>query len=387
MALKDKRLVRLTDDQRTQLEKMIAGGRHAAASLVHARILLKADVGPGGPGLADAAIAEAIECSEGTVARVRKRFAECGLDAALHRRKPTGRQYRKLDGAQEAQLVSLACSAPPDGKARWTLKMLADRLVELEAVDAVSDETVRRVLKKNALKPWLKQQWVIPPKANAEFVCAMEGVLEVYARPRDPRRPVVCADEGGKQLVGDARPPLPVRPRRPAKEDYEYVRHGTANLFMAFEPLAGKRRVEVTERKTKADFARLLKRIADEWYADAERVTLVVDNLSTHKPAVLYEVFEPAEARRILGRLEFVYTPKHGSWLNVAECELSVLARQCLDRRIPDMESLRREVAAWEADRNAAAVKVDWQFATADARVKLKRLYPVLEAVNSGVAD
>ena len=148
MALKDKRLVRLTDDQRTQLEKMIAGGRHAAASLVHARILLKADVGPGGPGLADAAIAEAVECSEGTVARVRKRFAECGLDAALHRRKPTGRQYRKLDGAQEARLVSLACSAPPDGKARWTLKMLADRLVELEAVDAVSDETVRRVLKK-----------------------------------------------------------------------------------------------------------------------------------------------------------------------------------------------------------------------------------------------
>ncbi|MDG3005873.1 IS630 family transposase [Paludisphaera mucosa] len=248
-----------------------------------------------------------------------------------------------------------------------------------------TDQAGSTVLEKNALKPWLKQQWVIPPKANAEFVCAMEGVLEVYARPYDPRRPVVCADEGGKQLIGDARPPLPVRPRRPAKEDYEYVRHGTANLFMAFEPLAGERRVEVTERKTKADFARLLKRIADEWYADAERVTLVVDNLSTHKPAALYEAFEPAEARRILGRLEFVYTPKHGSWLNVAECELSVLARQCLDRRIPDMGSLRLEVAAWEAGRNAAAVKVDWQFATADARVKLKRLYPVLETTNSGV--
>ena len=151
MALKDKRLVRLTDAQRTQLEKMIAGGRHAAAALVHARILLKADVGPGGPGLGDASIAEAVECSGGTVARVRGRFAEGGLDAALHRRKPTGRQYRKLDGAQEARLVALACSAPPDGKARWTLKMLADRLVELEAVDAVSDETVRRVLKKTRL--------------------------------------------------------------------------------------------------------------------------------------------------------------------------------------------------------------------------------------------
>jgi hypothetical protein len=215
----------------------------------------------------------------------------------------------------------------------------------------------------------------------------MEDVLEVYARPLDPRRPVVCADEGGKQLIGDARPPMPMRPGRPAREDYEYVRNGTANLFMAFEPLAGRRRVEVTERKTKADFARLLARIADDWYPEADRVTLVVDNLSTHKPAVLYEVFEPAEARRILGRLEFVYTPKHGSWLNVAECELSALARQCLDRRIPDMDALRREVAAWEEDRNAAAVRVDWQFTTADARIKLKRLYPNLEPVNSGVAE
>lgn len=228
---------------------------------------------------------------------------------------------------------------------------------------------------------------MIPPKANAEFVCAMENVLEVYAKAYDPRRPVVCADEGGKQLIGDVREPLPVRPKSPAKEDYEYTRNGTANLFVAFEPLAGVRRFEVTERKTKADFARLLKRIADEWYPAAERVTLVVDNLSTHKPAVLYEVFEPAEARRLIGRLEFVYTPKHGSWLNMAEIELSVLARQCLDRRIPDMTTLRREVAAWEKERNRAAVKVDWQFTTADARTKLKRLYPVLEPANSGVVE
>jgi transposase len=228
---------------------------------------------------------------------------------------------------------------------------------------------------------------VIPPKANAEFVCAMEGVLEVYARPHDPKRPVVCADEGGKQLIGDVREPLPVRPGAPAKEDYEYERNGTANLFVAFEPLAGVRRFEVTERKTKADFARLLKRVADEWYPEAERVTLVVDNLSTHKPSALYEVFEPAEARRVMGRLEFVYTPKHGSWLNMAEIELSVLARQCLDRRIPDMATLRREVATWEEERNAAAVKVDWQFTTADARTKLRRLYPVIEPINSGVAE
>jgi hypothetical protein len=227
---------------------------------------------------------------------------------------------------------------------------------------------------------------VIPPKANAEFVCAMEDVLEVYARPLDPSRPVVCVDEGGKQLIGEVREPLPVRPASPAKEDYEYERQGMANLFMAFEPLSGVRHAEVTERKTKADFARLLKRLVDEWYPEAARITLVMDNLSTHKPSVLYEVFAPEEARRIVARLEFVYTPKHGSWLNMAEIELGVLARQCLDRRIPDMETLRGEVAAWERQRNAAAVKADWQFTTADARTKLKRLYPTLEPAKSAVA-
>lgn len=207
----------------------------------------------------------------------------------------------------------------------------------------------------------------------------MEDVLDVYARPLDPKRPVVCLDEGGKQLVGDARPPLPVRPGKPERVDYEYVRNGTANLFVAFEPLAGVRRVQVTERRTSRDFARFARRVLDEWYPAADRVVLVLDNLSTHTPAAFYEAFEPAEARRLCERVEWHYTPKHGSWLNVAELELSVLARQCLDRRIPDLEVLRREVAAWEAERNAAVVRVDWQFTTADARTKLKRLYPSVE--------
>jgi transposase len=215
----------------------------------------------------------------------------------------------------------------------------------------------------------------------------MEDVLAVYHRRYDGRRPVVCLDEGGKQLIGDVRPPLPVRPRRPAKEDYEYERNGTANLFMAFEPLAGARRVEVTRRRTNKDFARLIRRLLDEWYPEAEKVVLVLDNLSTHTPAALYETFAPAEARRLVERLEVHYTPKHGSWMNMAELELSVLARQCLDRRIPDLEALRREVAAWQQARNAATVKVDWQFTTAVARVKLRRLYPVLEQVESAVAE
>jgi hypothetical protein len=220
---------------------------------------------------------------------------------------------------------------------------------------------------------------VIPPKANAAFVANMEDVLDVYARPRDEKRPVVAVDEGGKQLIGDVREPLPLRPGSPAKQDYEYQRGGMANLFMAVQPLAGVRHVEVTQRKTAADFARLLKRVSDEWYPDAERIVLVCDNLNTHTPASLYEAFAPEEAHRLALRFEWHHTPKHGSWLNVAECELSVLARRCLDRRVPDFQALTREVAAWEQARNAAVVRVDWQFTTADARVKLKRLYPSVQ--------
>ena len=188
-------------------------------------------------------------------------------------------------------------------------------------------------------------------------------------------------------MICEARPSWPMRPGKPQRIDYEYVRNGMANLFMVFEPLKGQRHVEVTQRRTNQDFARLVKNLLEERYPTAEKVVLVLDNLSTHTPAALYETFAPAEARRLIERLEWHYTPKHGSWMNVAEIELSVLARQCLDRRIPELESLRQEVAAWECDRNAEAVKVDWQFTTADARVKLKRLYPVLEPDESAVAE
>lgn len=232
---------------------------------------------------------------------------------------------------------------------------------------------------KNEIKPWLKQQWVIPPKASAAFVAPMEDVLDTYEKPYDPARPVVCVDEGGKQLVGEVRAPLAVRPGSPAKQDSEYQRGGMANLFMAFEPLAGRRHVEVTARKTSVDFAHFMKQLSDEHYPDAERIVLVCDNLSTHSPAAFYEAFEPAEARRLARRFEWHYTPKHGSWLNVAEMELSVLARQCLDRRIPDQTALAHEVNAWQSQRNAAVVRVRWQFTAADARVKLRKLYPTVE--------
>ena len=232
---------------------------------------------------------------------------------------------------------------------------------------------------KNDLKPWLKQQWVIPPKASAGFVANMEDVLDVYARPHDPARPVVCVDEGGKQLIGDVREPLPPRPGAPARYDSEYTRGGVANVFMAFEPLAGCRQVRVTDRKTSRDFAGFLRALSDEHYPTAEAIVLVCDNLSTHTPAALYEAFEPAEARRLAQRFEWHYTPKHGSWLNVAEMELSVLARQCLDRRIPDLNTLKQEALAWQDRRNAAVTGVSWHFTTEDARIKLRRLYPTIQ--------
>ena len=205
----------------------------------------------------------------------------------------------------------------------------------------------------------------------------MEDVLDVYMRLYDPHRPVVCFDEILKQLVKETRQPTPAKSDQKARFDYEYERNGTANMFMISEPLAGWRHVKVTDRRTTIDFAHVIREVVDNHYPDAEKIVLVMDNLNTHKPASLYKVFEPAEARRILDRLEIHYTPKHGSWLNMAEIELSVLSSQCLDRRIPDKETLIREVAAWEKERNQKASKVDWQFSAKDARIKLKRLYPV----------
>jgi hypothetical protein len=206
----------------------------------------------------------------------------------------------------------------------------------------------------------------------------MEDVLEVYHRPHDPEYPVVCVDETSKQLISETRIPIKVKPGKPARHDYEYERNGTANLFMMFAPLEGWRHVEVTDRHTAVDFAHMLRDLSDTHFPGAKKIVLMEDNLNTHKPASLYEAFPAAEARRLVERFEWHYTPKHGSWLNMAESELSVLSGQCLDRRIPDKQTLTNEVAAWEHVRNNKHVKADWQFTTADARVKLKRLYPAM---------
>jgi hypothetical protein len=220
--------------------------------------------------------------------------------------------------------------------------------------------------------------WCIPPKANAAFVAEMEQVLDVYQRPADPRFPVICMDESNKQLTGDVLAPLPLKPGQGQKIDCNYVRHGTGNLFIAFEPAGGRRDVTVTERRTRDDWAHYVKFIVDDFCPTAERITLVCDQLNTHSFASLYATFPPAEAHRLARKLELVHTPKHGSWLNMAEIEFSALSRQCLDRRIPDRDLLAREVAAWAKARNDHQATVHWRFTTADARIKLKSLYPKL---------
>ncbi|MGH8291815.1 MAG: IS630 family transposase [Steroidobacteraceae bacterium] len=375
----EKYVVELSEEERERLNTLIRTGKRSARQVLKARILLKADAAVGNEGWSDGEIAAALDTSIDTVARTRQRLVEEGLDAALSRKhSPASARKRIFDGAAEAKLIALACSKPPQGWARWTLKLLEAAVVELQIVDRASDNRIGRTLKKNRLRPHLQRQWVIPPDANAAFVASMEDVLEVYQRPHDPSCPVVCLDETSKQLIGETRTPIPARPSRPARHDYEYARNGVANLFMLFAPLEGWRHVKVTEHHAAVDYAQILKDLSDTHFPEASKIVLVQDNLSTHKPASLYEAFAAPEARRLVERFEWHYTPKHGSWLDLAESELGTLSAQCLDRRIPDQQTLIKEVAAWQANRNKNHTKADWHFTTANARVKLKRLYSAL---------
>ena len=365
--------VHLTDPEVTQLQQLLRRGTHSARVQTRVRILLLAHAGQ-----TDAAIAAALLTSTATVQRVRQRAVQEGLASALAERPRPGRPPR-LTGDGEARLTMLACTTPPAGRARWTSLLVTDRIALYEEAPTVSRETVRRHLHAHALKPWQHKQWCIP-QAGARFVAKMEDVLGVYARPYTPARPVVCLDEANKTLHTDSRPGQPVAPGQVARQDYEYERNGTANLFVWVEPLAGRRGVQVTAQRTTPDFARVVRQLVDEVYPHAEQVVLVTDNLNTHGPWALYETFAPAEAARVLAKLDWHCTPEHGSWLNMAEIEIAALRRQCLARRIGPPTELATEVAAWVAERNAQGGTIDWQFTTADARIKLKRLYPVLKA-------
>ena len=361
--------VDLDQDEREQLTSLSSGGKIAARRLKRMQVLLAADAG-----VNDADMAASLGLSGSTIYRTKRRFVEEGLEAALSEQpRPGG--ARKLSGRDEALLVATACSAPPRGRKRWTLTLLADAMVELTDHDGLSRETVRRRLAENALKPWRRDMWCIP-QVDGTFVARMEDVLDLYAEDPDPKRPVICFDESPMQLIGEARQPIPAAPGRPERYDYEYRRNGTANLFVFVDAHRPWRKVKVTERRTAIDFAHCMRDLVELHYPEADRIRVVLDNLSSHSPGALYEAFPAPDAHRILRRLEFHHTPKHASWLNMVEIETGVLRTQCIDRRIPDRATLEREVAAWEQQRNNEGAKINWMFTTERARTKLVRAYP-----------
>lgn len=362
-------IIELQDAERESLKDLVRKGKPSARRVNRARILLMCDDGWG-----EGDIVDALSTSTSTIYRVKRRFVEGGLEHALSEKKPRG-GTRKLSGREEALLVATACSQPPEGRSRWTLELLADEMVRLTEHDDLSTETIRRRLKENDLKPWQKRMWCIP-KVDAEYVARMEDVLELYTGAPDPDWPVVCFDETPIQLIGETRVPIPPKPGSTARFDYEYKRNGTANLFVFVDAHHPWRHVEVTDRRTNLDFAEQMRKLADDHYPNARKIRVVLDNLSTHKPASLYKAFPPAEARRILRRLELHFTPKHASWLNMVEIEIGVLTRQCLNRRIPDKETLTRETAAWLEQRNQAGARIRWMFGISDARRAMRKSYP-----------
>ncbi|MCX6317596.1 MAG: IS630 family transposase [Bacteroidetes bacterium] len=368
--------IHLTKEEVNHLREIISKGTHSAQTMRVAYILLNCDEGKYSEKITNEQISQVLKVGMRTIDRVKKRFIEEGLEEVLERR-PTSRVYdKKADGELEAQLVTLCCSDPPKGYGKWSLRLLAEKLVELKYVESISHVTVRNAFKKNELKPWKVRGWVIAPAKNGEFVANMEKVLDVYKRPYNEKYPVVCMDECPKQLIEEVQPSLEMKPGRDRRVDYEYIRKGVVNLFMANEPLRGKRITEVTEFKKKKDWALFIKGLADKHYPKAAKITLVMDNLSTHNTSSLYETFEPKEAKRLADRFEFVYTPKHGSWLNMAEIELHVLNGQCLNRHLPTIEKIKEEVMAWTNCRNNKISKINWQFTNSEARIKLKKLYP-----------
>ena len=361
--------VELSETERTEIQTMLSGGKDAVRKLKRAQILLASDAGQ-----SDEAIAASVVVSTSTVGRTKRRFVEGNLERALSEGARPG-AARKLSGQEEALLVATACSSPPEGRACWTLELLAGEMVRLTHHDSLSRDTVRRRLAENELKPWREKMWCVP-QVDGEFVARMEDVLDLYAEPPDPKCPVVCLDESSLQLIGETRQPIPAAPGQVARVDYEYRRCGTVNLFVVLDVHRPWRKVTITERRTAQDYAARLRDLVDIDYPQAARIRVVQDNLSTHTPGALYAAFPAAEARRILRRLEFHYTPKHASWLNMVEIEIGVLKGQCLDRRIDTREKLKREIAAWERDRNASGARINWMFTTETARTKRGRAYP-----------
>ncbi len=361
--------VTLNGVERLELEQLTSSGKSTARRIKRAQVLLMSDYGA----YEDQEISEILSVSTSTIYRIKRDFVEYGLEQALQEGARSG-QPRKLNANQEALLIAIACTNPPPGRCRWTLSLLGEQLVALSDVENISHETIRNRLKDNDLKPWQKKMWCIA-KLDAAYIARMEHILDLYAEPKDDQRPIVNFDEAGKQLVEQVNEPKLAKPGHVAKEDYEYQRAGMANIFMFFDRYRGWRKTKVTSQKTAIDFAECMRELVDKDYPNTKVVRVVLDNFSTHSEASLYKAFPAKEARRILQRLEFHFTPKHASWLNMAEIEIGNMNQQCLDRRIPNQKILIAELEHWQIQRNKEKASINWMFNVDEASEKLNRSY------------
>lgn len=381
----------LTDDELQRLKNLThKGSAESARTILHAQILLLSNDGLGKKKKTNREIAELFDISATTVNQVRSVYTSQGLESALKRKtRISPPQVSKITGEFEAQVIAAALGPVPEGHARWTLRLLAEESVERQYITSISFVTIGTMLNSNQVKPHLSKYWCIPKEHDSSFVMCMEDVLGIYQLEYNPRIPVICMDEKPIQLLDEIRErvvakPLEIDPNtglstpgRVEKIDSEYVRCGTASIFMFTEPLGGWRHTVALKSRKKGDFALLMRQVAEDYYPQAERIILVADNLNTHTRAAFYEAFPPTIAYTLSQKFDFHYTPKHGSWLNIAETELSSLSIQCLgNHRIKSIDELNEKLQAWEADRNTRQKGVNWQFTTDDARIKLKRLYP-----------
>jgi len=383
--------VRLSREEVEMLREIThKGSKNTAKTILHAYILLKTNENNAESQRSVREIAEIFDVSPNTVNEVRKLYSTEGIESALYRKtRITPSVASKITGNFEAQVISAALSPAPKGRANWTLRLLAEHCMEKKYIVSISHSAIGELLNTNEVKPHLSKYWCIPKENDAHFVAHMEDILGIYQRPYNPKIPVLCMDEKPVQLLDETIERVNAKPMRTdpdtglvkpgelEKIDYQYERCGVASIFVFTEPLRGWRYLEALSRRTKVDFAVMVKKISDNFYPDIDKVILITDNLNTHDISSFYEAFPPKIAYQLANKFEFHYTPKHGSWLNIAECELSSLAIQALGkRRINSVDLLNEIINEWQTDRNTRQKGVNWQFTNDDARVKLVRLYP-----------
>ena len=388
---KQQYLVKLSKDEISLLRNITHNGSgESAKTIMHANVLLNTNNNEPERKKDNRELAEIFGISPTTVNQIRKTYATLGMEAALNRKtRLTAPILSKITGDFEAHVVAMALGPAPKGRAKWTLRLLAEHCIANHYIVSISHTAIGEMLNTNQVKPHLSKYWCIPKENDVSFITNMEDILGIYQKPYNPRRPVICMDEKPVQLLDEIRSRVGAKPLRIDPEtalpkpgevekiDAEYIRCGTASIFMFTEPLGGWRHVVALKSRTKGDFALMMREINEKYYPDVEQITLVADNLNTHNKTSFYEAFPAEIAYNLAQRYDFHYTPKHGSWLNIAETELSSLSTQCLGKqRINSVEELNEILSAWEVDRNTRQKGVNWQFTTEDARIKLKRLYP-----------